>query len=279
MSYALPNPELLIVDDDRAGAESIARKLALRRFRAEIADDGEAALSRIDARPPDLVLLDAMMPGMDGRQVLSAIRARHSPQELPVVMLTGLIDRTTQKVIFEAGANDFVPKPADIDVLTARINMHLSQRAALHRMQREQARLKRRLEARERLDQDVISDRGDQSDVLRALRLDLEADALSLAYQPKYDLRSGKICGVEALLRWPNPQFSAIAPDHFVALADEGGAIASHTGPFGARSPIKPICRHWAIRSLSRSIFHRRSSATARQRTRCWIMSGRAMAT
>jgi diguanylate cyclase len=226
--------EILIVDDDRASADALAARLTLRRFRVDVADDGERAIERIEARKPDLLLLDAVMPGMDGRQVLAHIRTRFGPSELPVIMLTALDDRGSQRKAFDAGANDFVIKPADHEVLIARILAQIAQRNSFSQMQREQARLQRRLKAREQLGSGSLEHPFGGGDLLGALRADLAADKFTLAYQPKYDLRSGKITGLEALLRWANPYFSAVTPEQFVAAAEEGGAIASLT--------------HWTIR-------------------------------
>ena len=78
-------PRILLVDDDVALASMLREFLELQGFRAEMVHDAEAGLARLDSDPPDLLVLDVMLPGLSGFEALKRLRQRH---DLPVVMLT-----------------------------------------------------------------------------------------------------------------------------------------------------------------------------------------------
>ena len=118
-------PVVLVVDDGAANRELIEACLAGIDCEIRTADNGRNALSMIDAAPPDLVLLDVQMPGMDGYEVCSRIKARPRGELLPVVMITAL-DRVHDRVMaLEAGADDFMSKPVERIELVARVRAAL----------------------------------------------------------------------------------------------------------------------------------------------------------
>lgn len=217
--------QILIVDDDRGGAEILARRLSLRRFSVAVAEDGETAIAQIEKRPPDLVLLDACMPGRSGQEVLNHVRQRYAPLELPVILHSALDDKRAQRHAFAAGANDFVAKPADFELLADRIAFHLNTRTSFFAERREQTRLRRRLDVRERMGAPSSVD----VRMAEALAYALDANQFELAYQPQYDLRHGHIRALEALSRWSSPEFPDIAPAQFIAIAEDHGLIAQLT--------------------------------------------------
>ncbi len=217
--------EILIVDDDRSAADILARRLKLRRFSVTIAEDGETAIAEIERRPPDLVLLDFCMPGHSGQVVLAHLRRRLSPLELPVILHSALEDKRLQRLAFEAGANDFIVKPADFELLADRIGFQLNARATFKAERREQARLRRRLDVRQRLGGDLLG----HSEVAEALSRALDRNQMTLAYQPQYHLHHRRIRGLEALANWHSPEFPDIAPQQFVTIAEEHGLIGQLT--------------------------------------------------
>ncbi len=79
---------LLIVDDEESNRDMLSRRLQRQGFEVLLAEDGPQALATIGKQTPDMVLLDIRMPGMSGMEVLRAIRERHSPTQLPVIMVT-----------------------------------------------------------------------------------------------------------------------------------------------------------------------------------------------
>jgi sigma-B regulation protein RsbU (phosphoserine phosphatase) len=115
----------------------LSRRLERQGFEVETAADGESALRLIShsaARPFDLVLLDVMMPGLNGLDVLKALRSRWAPTELPVIMATA--KDASQDIVeaLELGANDYVTKPLDFPVVMARVKTQLSLKRAVEQI-------------------------------------------------------------------------------------------------------------------------------------------------
>lgn len=110
--------QLLLVDDDRDLAQLLSEILELEGYTIRVAEDGETALQQMAEQLPDLVLLDVMLPGIDGFETLRRIRATH---ELPVIMLTARGGDTERVQGLTGGADDYVPKPFNPAELLARI--------------------------------------------------------------------------------------------------------------------------------------------------------------
>jgi class 3 adenylate cyclase/CheY-like chemotaxis protein len=138
--------EVLVVDDNEMNRDMLSRRLASRGYSVAVAEDGHRALDLIKARPFDLILLDVMMPGISGIDVLKTLRERFSESDLPVIMATA---KDASEDIVEAlklGANDYVTKPLDFPVVLARVQSQL----ALKHQRDEIARLAEDLEVRNR---------------------------------------------------------------------------------------------------------------------------------
>jgi CheY-like chemotaxis protein len=117
---------ILVVDDEPGMVTLVVRALEAEQYTVERATSGPEALRMIDAQMPDLVVLDYMMPGMDGLAVTKVLRARPRTQPLPVLMLTAMTDEPTTRAGFEAGVTDYVTKPFSIPQLTARVRACLA---------------------------------------------------------------------------------------------------------------------------------------------------------
>lgn len=117
---------ILSTDDVDFTARLIERFLGAHGYVVEIATSGKRALAMIEADPFDLVLLDIVMPEMDGLAVLRQIRKRYSMTELPVIMLTGLTESKDVVNALGLGANDYINKPLDGPVVLARVETHLA---------------------------------------------------------------------------------------------------------------------------------------------------------
>lgn len=113
---------ILVVDDDLALAEMIGIVLQNEEFRVVFCGDGSQALAQFQEHHPDLVLLDVMLPGMDGFDVCRAIR---HVSDVPIVMLTARSDTSDVVTGLEAGADDYVPKPFKPKELVARVRARL----------------------------------------------------------------------------------------------------------------------------------------------------------
>ena len=115
-----PPARILVVDDDEANRESLSRRLRRRGYDVDVAVDGQTALLAVEAGDFDLILLDVMMPGISGLEVLTTLRQTRPPTDLPVIMATA---RDASENVVEAlnlGANDYVTKPLDFPVVLAR---------------------------------------------------------------------------------------------------------------------------------------------------------------
>lgn len=119
-----PPGRIVVVDDDATVADVVGRYLVRDGHTVECVHDGYEALRRIADQPPDLVVLDLMLPGIDGLEVCRRLRERWP---IPVVMLTALGDETDRLAGFEIGADDYVTKPFRLNVLLARLRAHLRQ--------------------------------------------------------------------------------------------------------------------------------------------------------
>jgi class 3 adenylate cyclase len=132
---------ILDVDDVEKNARLLADVLTAKGYRTSKASSGEAALAAIRADAPDLVLLDVMMPGLDGYAVCRAIRADAASAMLPVVLVTALDPAQERVKGIEAGADDFLNKPVNQAELMARVRSLLRIKAYHDEIQRQRAEL------------------------------------------------------------------------------------------------------------------------------------------
>ncbi|WP_129668247.1 response regulator transcription factor [Phytoactinopolyspora endophytica] len=110
---------VLVVDDDRAVRESLRRSLAFNGYQVQLAEDGESALRYVSNQQPDAVILDVMMPGLDGLATCRALRA--AGNDVPILMLTARDDISDRVSGLDAGADDYLPKPFALEELLARV--------------------------------------------------------------------------------------------------------------------------------------------------------------
>jgi len=118
-------PTILLVDDDTGFRLTTSEALKGTGFNITEASSGEDALSKIEEALPDLILLDAIMPSMDGFEVCRQMRKRRDTRAIPVVIMTGLGDMESVNRAFESGATDFIVKPINYALLSAQIQFQL----------------------------------------------------------------------------------------------------------------------------------------------------------
>jgi signal transduction histidine kinase len=116
---------ILCVDDIPDNLKLLQDDLEDEGFEVQLASSGEQALLAVEESPPDAILLDIMMPGINGLEVLTQIRKERNLTELPILMTTALGDTEHIVEALEAGANDYVVKPLEIEVVLARLRTHL----------------------------------------------------------------------------------------------------------------------------------------------------------
>ncbi len=113
---------IMVVDDEQAILRLLSRTLELEGYGVVVADNGWTALELLEEHCPDLVILDIMMPGLDGFQVLDLMRQRSN---VPIIMLTGRCEVTTLRDALALGADDYVKKPFSTQELLARTRAKL----------------------------------------------------------------------------------------------------------------------------------------------------------
>lgn len=128
MSILKTKPTILIVDDTPANLV-LLMGLLKDKYHVKAANNGEKAIELASTSPPDLILLDIMMPGMDGYEVCSILKVDEKTRDIPVIFLTAKVSVEDEEQGFAVGAVDFIHKPISPPVVMARINTHLKVKA------------------------------------------------------------------------------------------------------------------------------------------------------
>jgi DNA-binding NarL/FixJ family response regulator len=120
-----PGPTIVVIEDEPEMRRNIVRLLHLEGYQPVDAPDGRSGLSLIQSSKPALVICDVMMPGVDGHEVLRAVRANPATQSIPFIFLTARADRSDQRGGMNLGADDYITKPFSnddlLDAVTARL--------------------------------------------------------------------------------------------------------------------------------------------------------------
>ncbi len=131
---ALASGTILVVDDNDGNRDALSRRLIRRGYTVATAADGPKTLAILAEKQFDLVLLDVMMPGMSGLEVLETIRQTRSPTDLPVIMATAKDESEDIVKALGLGANDYVTKPLDFAVVAARIQTQLTLKRSIEQI-------------------------------------------------------------------------------------------------------------------------------------------------
>ncbi|WP_162615673.1 response regulator [Pseudanabaena sp. ABRG5-3] len=124
----MPNFQVLIVDDNEINRDMLARRLHRKDFNLSMASDGRAALSMVQVNRYDLILLDIMMPEVDGYAVLRYLKQDPSLRNIPVIIISALEEMDSVMRCMEIGADDYLTKPFDPEMLKSAINRCLPSR-------------------------------------------------------------------------------------------------------------------------------------------------------
>jgi putative two-component system response regulator len=116
---------IMVVEDTQASLKLITDILTAEGYQVRPADSGELALASVEAMPPELILLDILMPGMDGFEVLRRLKAREQTCDIPVIVLSALTEVEQRVEGLNLGAVDFITKPFQSDELLARVRTHM----------------------------------------------------------------------------------------------------------------------------------------------------------
>jgi diguanylate cyclase (GGDEF)-like protein len=148
-------PTVLIVDDTPANVGILVEYLEDRQVRVAVAQEGEEGLARAEFVQPDLILLDVMMPGLDGFETCRRLKASAATRDIPVIFMTALTETPDKLAGFAAGGVDYVTKPFQIDEVWARVTTHLALRSAQRRLAEQNTQLQQEIALRVRAEADL----------------------------------------------------------------------------------------------------------------------------
>jgi two-component system sensor histidine kinase/response regulator len=195
--------EILIVDDNPATLRMLSQLLTQQDYKVRAVLDGTQALAILDSNPPDLILLDLMMPGMDGYEVCQKVKAHPEGRHIPVIFVSALGSAQDKVRAFQAGGVDFITKPFQVSEIVARMETHL----ALRKMQKQQKRDTQQLEA-SLLEFDKLNNE------LRQRNEELAAYDRSVSHDLKIPV--SYICTTSEWLQRSYTQLSPEQLDHFL---------------------------------------------------------------
>jgi diguanylate cyclase (GGDEF)-like protein/PAS domain S-box-containing protein len=131
---------ILVVDDEELNLDLCVRRLQRKGFSMQAAKSAREAMEILQTADFDLVLLDQMMPGMSGLELLKLLRATYSQQDLPIIMVTAVADSASIAQALEMGANDYITKPIDFSVAIARVRSQLASKHAITALRQSEER-------------------------------------------------------------------------------------------------------------------------------------------
>jgi len=170
-AIAADKPTILIVDDTPVNLGVVVESLEGRGYRLLIAQGGKEGLKRAAFVKPDLILLDVMMPGLDGFEVCRCLKSDADTADIPVIFMTALAESEHKITGFKVGGVDFLAKPMQVDEVIARVETHLNLRTMQRQLQAQNLQLQR---YREELEQKVEQRTSELSATNRLLRDEIE---------------------------------------------------------------------------------------------------------
>jgi two-component system, cell cycle sensor histidine kinase and response regulator CckA len=160
---------ILIVDDTPTNLEILFDLLSNSGFTVLIAEDGESAIERAEYAPPDLILLDVLMPGIDGFETCRRLKANSVTKEIPIIFMTALSEALDKVKGLSLGAVDYITKPLMHEEVLARIELHLRLRNLTKTLQKQNLRLEEEISERKQAEQKIHE---------QAALLDITTDAI-----------------------------------------------------------------------------------------------------
>jgi len=274
---------ILVVDDDPVSRAMLTQLLEQDGHRVETAADGRRAIEMLHADSFDVVLLDVVMPELDGFEVLSRMKRDEEMKHIPVLMITALDDVESAVRCIETGAEDYLPKPFDPVVLRARVRAGLS-RKRMHDLESnhlaEMARLNRRLEARI---EEQMAELVRTGELKRFLPQQVAESLLSGQLEPNERFERRKITALFADLVGFTDLSEALEPEELAQVLNEylremtaaavahGGALDNFVGDglmvvFGAPVRSEDSAQALAAVRTALAMRHRVQELTARLR-------------
>ncbi len=148
-------PTIMIVDDELFNLDVLEQEFETTGYRIVTAGDGEEALSKAGTCKPDLVLLDILMPKIDGFEVCRRLKTQEQTKDIPVIFMTALSEVEDKVKAFEAGGVDYVTKPFQLEEVLSRVRAHLDLQQARRELAEQNARLREEIDAHNRARQTI----------------------------------------------------------------------------------------------------------------------------
>ena len=145
---------ILIVDDTPTNLEVLLDLLEAAGFKVVVAEDGERAIALAEYAPPDLILLDILMPGIDGFETCRRLKANLATQEIPIIFLTAVSDNVDKVKGLNLGAVDYITKPLNHEEVLARVNTHVRLQNLTKRLTEQNERLEKEIQQRQQLEEE-----------------------------------------------------------------------------------------------------------------------------
>src|SRR4028119_1874163 len=160
---------ILIVDDTSTNLEVLLDVLEDSGFKVLVAEDGESAIEGVEYAPPDLILLDVLMPGMDGFETCRRLKSNQATQDIPVIFMTALSETVDKVRGLSLGAVDYITKPLQHEEVLARVKLHLSLRNLTKTLTEQNVRLEQEISERKQAERKIRE---------QAALLDITTDAI-----------------------------------------------------------------------------------------------------
>lgn len=156
MNHTDPNvltSNILLVDDSPANLRLLMDILGKVGYKVRLAHNGQLALMAVEKEPPDLILLDIMMPGMDGYEVCEHLKANEQTRDIPVIFLSALSGIFDKVNAFNVGGVDYIPKPFQEAEVLARIKTHLALQNMQKQLEAQNLQLQQEIKERKRAEE------------------------------------------------------------------------------------------------------------------------------
>jgi PAS domain S-box-containing protein len=151
----LQEKKILIVDDNTTNLQILASFLQRAQFEVLMAKNGKDAILQTQNAKPDLILLDVMMPGLDGFETCCRLKADEETKDIPIIFMTALADTSHKVKGFETGAVDYITKPVEMPEMLARVNTHLTIRHLQSRLLQQNETLKQEIIKRQQAEEEL----------------------------------------------------------------------------------------------------------------------------